>query len=209
MKDKYFIFDLDDTLVYELDYLKSAYKEIALSLEDEKLFYQMLEWYHDGADVFAMVAKTFPISKEKLLQFYRMHFPTLVLNDGAAEVLTQIKSRGHFLGLITDGRSITQRNKLKSLGIESLFDKIIISEEFGTTKPNSTNYEVFVQHDIIEYFYIGDNVKKDFVTPNKLGWTTVCLKDNGSNIHPQSFDYPREQLPKHIINNMLDLKNFI
>jgi putative hydrolase of the HAD superfamily len=44
MKDKYFIFDLDDTLVYELDYLKSAYKEIALSLEDEKLFYQMLEW---------------------------------------------------------------------------------------------------------------------------------------------------------------------
>jgi putative hydrolase of the HAD superfamily len=156
-----------------------------------------------------MVAKNFPISKEKLLQFYRMHFPTLVLNDGAAEVLTQIKSRGYFLGLITDGRSITQRNKLKSLGIESLFDKIIISEEFGTTKPNSTNYEVFVQHDIIEYFYIGDNVKKDFVTPNKLGWTTVCLKDKGSNIHPQSFDYPREQLPKHIINNMLDLKNFI
>lgn len=209
MKNKYFIFDLDDTLVYEIDYLKSAYMEIALSLADEQLFYKMLKWYQEGIDVFAMLVEIYSISKEKLLETYRLHFPTLILNNGVAEVFTQIKEEGHFLGLITDGRSITQRNKLKSLCIESLFDKIIISEEFGTTKPNFRNYEFFVQKGILEYFYIGDNVSKDFVTPNQLGWTTICLKDSGSNIHTQSFDYPEEQLPRHLINSMLDLKNFI
>ena len=209
MKSKYFVFDLDDTLVYEMDYLRSAFMEIALSLADINLYDFMLEWYQNGVDVFVMLANNYAVDKEKLLESYRSHFPKIVLNDGVANVLAEIKDKGHFLGLITDGRSITQRNKLKALGVELLFDKIIISEEFGTAKPNPKNYEVFIQKGITEYYYIGDNVMKDFIVPNSLGWTTVCLKDNGCNIHPQSFDCPIEQLPKYVINNMFEFKKFI
>lgn len=33
------------------------------------------------------------------------------------------------------------------------------------------------------FIYVGDNVKKDFITPNALGWKTICIKDDGRNIH--------------------------
>lgn len=208
MKPKYFIFDLDDTLIYEIAFLKSAYREIASLLNDDELYFKMYDWYLQGFDVFERVSKNYNISKAVLLQLYRSHFPTLELNEGALDVLLQMKAKGHLLGLITDGRSITQRNKLKAIQIESLFDQIIVSEEFGTTKPNSRNYEVFIQEDILDYFYIADNVTKDFVAPNNLGWTTICLLDNGHNIHTQSFDFPAEYLPTHKINHILELNSF-
>jgi putative hydrolase of the HAD superfamily len=52
-----------------------------------------------------------------------------------------------------------------------------------------------------EYIYIADNVKKDFITPNKLGWTTICLFDKGQNIHKQNFNLENEYLPHFIINS--------
>jgi putative hydrolase of the HAD superfamily len=209
MKRSYFIFDLDDTLVYELDYLKSAYTEIALGLGGDELYSQMYNWYENGIDVFEKLADDFQVSKENLLKKYRMHNPTITLNEGAFEVLNLIKSKGHLLGLITDGRSITQRNKLKALGVENLFDQIIISEEFGTTKPNPENFEVFLHKDILTYYYIGDNVKKDFVTPNLLGWKTVCLLNKGQNIHPQNFDVRVNYLPQYKIKELEELISFI
>jgi putative hydrolase of the HAD superfamily len=35
---------------------------------------------------------------------------------------------------------------------------------------------------------MADNLKKDFITPNFLGWKTVGLLDNGKNIHYQSHE---------------------
>lgn len=209
MKSKYFIFDLDDTIVNEVDYLKSAYREIALSIGDCKIYESMLEWYFNGEDVFDKLSIIYTIDKTQLLNAYRSHIPTLILNDGIAKIFAAIKFKGNFLGLITDGRSVTQRNKLRALAIESIFDLIIISEEFGSSKPNSKNYEIFHNEFCSDYFYIGDNVTKDFISPNKLGWQTVCLLDKGENVHNQNFDLPQEFMPNHKIKDITELLAFI
>jgi putative hydrolase of the HAD superfamily len=96
------------------------------------------------------------------------------------------------LGLVTDGYSKTQRNKLKALEIEELFDLVVISEEFGSAKPSEANFAVFHQFKTDQYYYIADNPAKDFVSPNALGWQTICLIDAGKNIHKQ--DYTKESL---------------
>lgn len=209
MKSDYFIFDLDDTLVYEIDYLKSAFKEIAISLADKDLLVQMLGWYDDGLDVFQMISDKYNTPKKELLQKYRSHYPTLHLNQGVTDIFNEIKNRGHFLGLITDGRSLTQRNKLKALDIENFFDKIIISEEIGSTKPDKKNYEVFIAEGVGTYFYIGDNVKKDFIVPNLLGWKSICLLDKGENIHKQNFELSTDYLPQFKITSLSELSEFI
>lgn len=209
MISKYVIFDLDDTLVYEIEFLKSAFKEIAEKLEPERdleLYEEMFSFYEKKVNVFAVLHQKYPnYSKEDLLNIYRNHFPSLKLNEGAREVLNFCTDKGYKIGLISDGRSITQRNKLKSLEIEHVFEKIVISEEFGSTKPNSENYKVFVTGNEIECYYIADNPQKDFITPNKLGWTTICLLDNGKNIHSQNFDIDTEYLPKIKISNLKEL----
>lgn len=213
MKVKYIIFDLDDTLIYEIDFLKSAFKEIAerLDLSNQQILCQkMVLMYEEGGNVFEFLTKTYTeFTKDQLLLLYRNHFPIIKLNEGALEIINLCKVKGYKLGLITDGRSVTQRNKLKALGIEKLFDKIVISEEFGSTKPDDRNFNVFIEDGISEYFYIADNPMKDFIIPNKYGWTSICLKNKGYNVHQQQFDKTKEFQPKICIETLKEVISLI
>lgn len=211
MTTKTIVFDLDDTLVKEIDYLKSAFMEIALFLDknDTTLFNTMFEWYQNKEDVFQNLEKRYSSAKKEVLRkMYRNHFPNFNPNSEAKQILIDIKAKGYFLGLITDGFSITQRNKIKALNIEHLFDLIVISEEFGFEKPNPKNFEIFHQFATDEYYYIGDNVSKDFIAPNKLLWKTICLLDDGFNIHSQDFKLESLYLPSISINTISEI-NFI
>lgn len=188
-----FIFDLDDTLYKEIDFLKSAYWEIAKTLSktnSELLYMEMFALYKKKINVFKWLSDKYShLTANQLIIKYREHIPKIDLYPGARSFLDKLKKSNIPLGLITDGRSITQRNKLKSLKIERYFNDIIISEEFGSEKPSIDNY-FFFQKKYIGYklFYIGDNVEKDFITPNNLDWDTWCLIDNGQNIHSQFLD---------------------
>jgi putative hydrolase of the HAD superfamily len=123
-------------------------------------------------------------------------------------VLETLKFNGHFLGLLTDGRSITQRNKLKALGLEDFFDQLVISEEFGSEKPNIKNYKSFIVESVQSYVIIADNTSKDFITANILNWTSIGILDNGSNIHKQQFDLDNIYLPKYWVKSISEI-NFI
>lgn len=213
MSNKYIVFDLDDTLVYEIDYLISAFKNIAETVDAEMsdtIFEEMWTKYSAKEDVFVYLENQYPqYTKSSLLELYRNHKPNIEPAPGAIEVLTYFKSKGYKLGLISDGRSVTQRNKLEALGIEKLFDKIIISEEFGSEKPNLKNYTCFIEEDIKDYYYVADNPRKDFIAPNKLGWTTICLSASEKNIHPQSFNDFGYYAPKFVVSSLLDLTELI
>ncbi|PZU86779.1 MAG: HAD family hydrolase [Chryseobacterium sp.] len=180
MNKKYIVFDLDDTLYYEIDFLCSAFKSIAKNIAEddfEDLYKTMLEIYNDKNDVFEFLSKAYNCDKQLLLKLYREHFPDIGLRNQVRETLELLKNNNVKMGLLTDGRSLTQRNKIKALKIESYFDKIIISEEFGSEKPNESNYAIFVEEGF-DYYYIADNPKKDFISPNILGWKTIMIEDD-------------------------------
>lgn len=194
-------FDLDDTLYKEIDYLKSAYMEIAeyaahhcYGCSDApmilaaKAYDVMLQAYTDGRNAFERLNKflglNLPISD--YLQIYREHKPNLHLSYDTIFTLNALKVSNYVIGLITDGRSVQQRNKIEALRLHRWIDDkdMVISEEFGSEKPNSANYEYFMERytDCRDFIYVGDNLKKDFIAPNALKWTTFCLKDDGRNI---------------------------
>lgn len=181
------VFDLDDTLYNELDYLKSAYKSIARFLEPtdwKQLYSKIFSMYRSKINVFEFLSNDYEIEIELLIEMYRNHYPNIQLFDGVLDVFDAIKSKNGKIGIITDGRSNTQRTKIKSLGILDYIDKIIISDEIGSEKPSLSNFKAI--EDFLSgttYFYIADNIKKDFITPNTLGWKSVALIDNGKNIH--------------------------
>ena len=212
MQKKTIVFDLDDTLVKEIEYLKSAFKSIAeyVDSNDSFLFEKMFQWYREKADVFAKLEEVYdkPL-KEELKTLYRNHVPNFDPMSANRKLLLELKSQGHFLGVVTDGYSVTQRNKLRAMDIENIFDLIIVSEEFGSTKPSEKNFMVFHKFQTKEYFYISDNVTKDFIAPNKLGWKTVCLLDNGENIHPQDFNKDALYLPGTIVRDLQEIKQII
>lgn len=209
--NKVIVFDLDDTLIKEIDFLKSAYLEIANHLKGgEELYDKMFSEYEEGRNVFDNLTKLYNISIDSLLNIYRNHHPEkLQISIEVLHMLSQFKEEGYKLGVITDGRSVTQRNKLLASGLNEYFDLIIISEEFGSEKPNNKNYEAFHKYKADSYYYIGDNIKKDFVTPNKLGWITIGLLDSGDNIHEQDMTMPIEYHPKLFVKNILEIEGYI
>ena len=144
---------------------------------------------------------------KSLLNQYRNHFPNIKLDIGIDELITGIHTKARGLGLITDGRSLTQRNKINALGISKYFDSIVISEEFGSEKPNEANYLFFEQKYVsADFTYIGDNTEKDFIAPNKLGWDSICILDSGTNIHHQNLELDQIYLPKRYVSNALEIE---
>lgn len=202
-------FDLDDTLYKEIDFLKSAYSEIASSVGHPEAVSQMMEWYYEKKNVFAGLICAFDlnVSVNDLLKMYRNHYPNISLDAGVMGFLQELKENGAKLGLITDGRSVSQRNKIKALGLNGFFDIEVISEEFGSEKPDFRNYQAVMDaFPERKYFiYVGDNPAKDFIAPNQLGWDTYCLKQDKRNIHPQTFSVEREKLPHHVINSIKEI----
>lgn len=220
-------FDLDDTLFAEIDYLQSAYREIALFASKRQYastFFQkntaddgfkiMLRASINGENAFEQLNRAFGLDLplKTYLNIYRNHKPQLQSDEKLISLLTLLRRSDNVLGLISDGRSVQQRNKIAALGIERFFvrEDIIILEEFGSEKPDERNYRYFMYRypDAKSFIYVGDNTQKDFITPNKLGWVTVGLSDRGRNIHKQKTDLPKEFLPQVWISNLQALSNF-
>lgn len=213
MCKKIVCFDLDDTLYKEIDFLKSAYQEIAISVGHPELLPHMIQWYEAGDNVFQKLNQYLntetPVSD--YLEIYRNHYPAISLSEGVEDVLKEFKKRGIVLGIITDGRSKSQRNKIRELGLEHWFENnhIIISEEFGTDKTNEKNFRHFVElFPDGSFTYVGDNPQKDFVVPNRLGWQTIMLKDDGRNIHQQG-SVSKEFLPQTVICDFRELIDWL
>jgi putative hydrolase of the HAD superfamily len=219
-RNKVIVFDLDDTLYKEIDYLKSAYHEITDWFRDHYEIYglwgEMLRYYREKKDVFQEIINFYkrPVDKKFLLDMYRAHQPDIHLDNDTRFVLDYLKNNeGYYIAIITDGRSQTQRNKIKVLGLNLyLGDEtdMLVSEEHGHEKPDRYAYEMIEAFfPNCSYTYVGDNPEKDFLAPNQLGWNTICLLDDGRNIHKQDFNLPKDYLPNRRIGNMKDIIGYI
>jgi putative hydrolase of the HAD superfamily len=188
--NSFLVFDLDDTLYPEINYLISAYKEIASDVAPSNphyLFDEMYEIYSNGGNAFEYLINRFPEKKltiEYLLYLYRNHYPTISAMDGVLDVFDQITEKKARIGIITNGRSITQRNKIRALGLYPYLSEIVISEECGYEKPDERIFRIISDKNThLDYFYFGDNINIDFIAPKRLNWTCVGLRVNMSNIH--------------------------
>ena len=201
-----FVFDLDDTLYSERDFEKSGiefvYNNFKINhIELETILKNRKNWIEQIID-----DKNNQITLQMVLDTYRNHFPTIQLYKDSKLFLEKLFSLGNEMSLITDGRSITQRNKLRALGIESFFKNIVISDEVNSEKPSEYNFKRVINNKHVQnYIYIADNPNKDFITPNKLGWTSICLMDRGQNIHKQNFNLPTDFLPHYSINSFEEI----
>ena len=212
-KNTHIVFDLDDTLYKEIDFVKSAYIYVCKYIRSRfgiDFFSHIQECIDDGINFYDYIISKLHhkhnFSIEKYLELYRFHYPKLSLSADTTEFLNNISDRKIGFSIITDGRSISQNNKIKALGLSHLAQNIIISEETGYEKPHVNNFKIIEKiYPDKKLLYVADNTSKDFLAPNTLKWDTVCLLDNGQNIHKQNFDLQIKYLPKIKINYLKEL----
>jgi putative hydrolase of the HAD superfamily len=185
------IFDLDDTLYPERECAFSGFAAVATAFEGQLgdppgTIAQLKALFHTEhrPRVFdALLAQRGMPDDEQLIarmiETYRHHVPKISLYPDADAALTRLRPQ-YKLGLISDGRIVTQTLKLKALGLQPRLDKIIVTSELGPgyEKPDPRAFESMAESPAIEHaqcVYVADNAAKDFVAPNALGWTTVRI----------------------------------
>ena len=219
---KALIFDLDDTLYYEKEYVLGAFKEVANYLgneyrKDEKKLYlrmkQLLEESGRGK-IFNVICEenSFDEDIAELIDRYRNSIPKLELYEDSIEILTWARKNGYRIGVITDGCSKVQWNKIKALEIEKLVDKIIVTDDFGKEfwKPNKKSYLDMIGFFIVEKdecVYIGDNPNKDFIGAKEIGMKTIrVIREKGDHINTLLDKKHEADLN---INNFFELKELL
>lgn len=182
---KVVVFDLDDTLYSEKEYVKSGFLAVAqlfpnIKNAEAKLWKAFEKDKKSAIDEFLRFENIYSeVMKQKCLEEYRTHQPNIHLYDGVVGLLAQIRNQGMGIGIITDGRSQGQRTKIRSLGLEKYVDHIIVTDELGGIEYRKPNEKAFViMRDLFgvefnEMCYVGDNIMKDFIAPDKLGMKSI------------------------------------
>jgi putative hydrolase of the HAD superfamily len=188
------VFDLDDTLYLERDFVRSGFAAVGAWLASqhgvrgfEACAWRLFEAGRRG-DIFDQVLPRLGIDPgraliDRLVRVYRDHRPSIRLEPAAADLLARLSGRCH-LAVLTDGFCDTQKRKIAVLELESRCRTIVCTDQWGREhwKPSPMGF-VHIQEALgvapEGCVYIGDNPAKDFRAPKALGWQTLRLR------HPQ------------------------
>lgn len=186
------IFDLDDTLYSEKEYVRSGYRAVSDYLgggyED-----RLWAYFEEKKPAIDELLKDLDRISEKaaVLDIYRGHKPDICLYDGVVNLISGLKQKGIRIGIITDGRPEGQRNKIEALGLNNLVDDVIITDELGGIqfrKPCDIAFRILQTKwrlPASDILYVGDNPVKDFQAPQQLGMKNIWY-NNGDGIYRES-----------------------
>lgn len=217
------VFDLDDTLYPERDYVLSGFRAVAdwlatrLNISADQAFAELKQLFEQGVrgDTFNRWLAKYERNTDdwvpQLLKVYREHIPRIVPFPQVPALLDFL--RLHYrLGLVSDGYLDVQRRKLTALNLAHYFDAIVFSDEWGRAawKPNSKPFQIVLER--LETMpmaavYVADNPLKDFFGARQIGMYTIQLRrDDGeySAATPPTFQHT----PDLAVESFTELQRF-
>lgn len=190
------LFDLDDTLYPERQFVASGFRAVAgflaerfrLDAEEVRRRLTAILAAEGRGRVFDRLLADLGLGAADLVTtlvyVYRSHRPAIALPAATREVLAHLRGAGWRLGVVTDGMGSVQRRKIEALGVEALVDAVVCTDELGpgAWKPDPRGYRVALEllgASLGGAIYVGDNPEKDFRWPNGAGMVTVQLLTSG------------------------------
>ena len=220
------IFDLDDTLISEDEYIRSGYKAVARFLMDmygwdERMTARQLYdlYLEDPKMVFNRLLEAHDIRYKEneileLVEVYREHTPEVHFFPDVRPTMSALKNRGIKLGLLSDGYAVTQRKKLTVLNVngKKMFDKILITDELGRDywKPDPRPFIMMKEAFLADWgdmVYVGDNPEKDFFIGRDFPIVTVRIMRENSVYRDRPYREGYRETAR--INSLNDLMKII
>lgn len=228
MPVKLIVFDLDDTLFPEREYVCSGFRHIARLIADagtipaDEIFEFLLmttdEPQSRGQSINRLV-ESYPSSigrnwtVDTLVQAYRCHRPSIDFYPGVWGALETLRRCEIGLGVITDGAPDSQRRKLQALGLLEAIPAVVITDEFGVEYRKPSIFAYSRLSSLFELspeccLYVGDNPAKDFFGARLLGWKTLRLRMTGQ-YHEFAEAVSPEFEPNAEVTNIETLKHYL
>ncbi len=194
MPDFCVVFDVDDTLYLERDYVRSGFAAVGRWLAEHKdapgfgeLGWRLFcEGVRGRTFNIALPQIGLPDSPElirELVGVYRAHTPDISMLPDAAAAVAHTRDEGLAMGVVTDGPLASQEAKVHALGVDWI-DPVMYTSRLGPGKgkPHPEAFRrIGEQHGLSgsRCVYLSDNPKKDFGGPKQLGWQTVRVRREG------------------------------
>lgn len=186
------VFDLDDTLYPERDYVLSGFHavavwaETALGIPAEQCFTELTSLFEQGvrSDTFNRWLAAHSLSHynlvAELVTVYREHQPQLAPLPNVPKLLRSLHHH-YRLGLVSDGYLGVQQRKLAALNLADYFDAVIFSDQLGREawKPSTKPFKAVLKQLAVratKAVYIADNPAKDFLGARRVGMFTVWVR---------------------------------
>lgn len=178
-------FDLDDTLFPEDSFVQSGFAAIEQALK--RLFSadgfakRAWSWYRLGERerIFDLVAQEMGLPQDKqtldfMDRLYNSHTPDIRPYPDVLPALETLHMRAA-VTILSDGPPALQHRKIHALKVDHFVHRVVMTEEFGKeyVKPHPRGYEELQRWMGVpahRCLYVGDDPKKDFHAPRKLGW---------------------------------------
>jgi len=185
------IFDLDDTLYPERDFVASGCRAVA--------HYMAVKYGTNANEAYCVMMETFavhgrrsimPVVIDKLLrgsvpiaelvEVYRQHAPEISLFPGYSKLIEQLAQQ-YRLGLITDGLPDVQRRKVRALELEARINQIIYTWDHGPQreKPHPFAFDMMLEALNVgprQALFVGDNPDKDCRGALGVGMRCVLIQ---------------------------------
>lgn len=131
-------------------------------------------------------------------QFRKGSLDYICLYDSAVELLEALRANGQGVWLLSNAQRIFTAYELRMLGIETLFDGIYLSSDYGCKKPDRRFFERLLDERGIARsgaVMIGNDGVCDIQGARAVGLATVYIRSNLS---------PAEPLPRadHVLEKM-------
>lgn len=194
------LFDLDETLYDEADYVRSGFRQVAARIAAmagrdpaEVLAFMEAELARSGrGSVFDATLMAFGVEAKhglsgqglvaepiaELVELYRAHRPDIRLFADADAALTALYGRLP-MGLVTDGLPQMQRAKINALGLAERMESLVCTWEHDLPKPNPGGFWRAMQQlgtTPAQTLIIGDRPDHDLAAAEALGCAALRIR---------------------------------
>lgn len=211
------LFDFDGTLTKRYESAYHLYQHIITelsgkdmhSLDVEEMVQRCLIW-----DQYGIYNKSFTMNNIKEHFFFDMNVDEWkqywydnfdqyqIISDNVKEVLTELKKE-YRLGILSNGNSVSQHNKITHSGLESFFDAIVVAGDYEIQKPDIRIFQIACEKlgtKCEDTYMIGDTYFSDI---------TGAIR---SSLKPIWYCYERRPVSDFdvpIVHNMIELQQLL
>jgi putative hydrolase of the HAD superfamily len=189
------IFDVDDTLYLERDYVRSGFAAVSHHIKNQygipgfaevawRLFEDGLRGHIFDEALTLVTDEPGLVPIQELVGVYREHPPTIELLPDARTTLQELAEQDVPIGVITDGPAASQHAKVAALCMRGAASTVVVTADLGPGrgKPHEAAFrevEDALALSGSDLTYVADNPKKDFIAPKRRGWRTVRVRRHG------------------------------
>jgi putative hydrolase of the HAD superfamily len=134
------------------------------------------------------------------------------LKPGAVQLLTNLRSSGMTIGIITNGIEAMQHEKIGLHGLGELVDKVIVSEETGAHKPHMRVFEYALRQlnaSAAQAWHVGDHPLNDVTGAINCGLTGVLFAPTDDHLDNYSIEDAEIRAPDYTVRNLHELNDLL